>query len=176
MTASRDGAVFGREPSRPLPEADETIDLTDDPDGAEADTEEQAALDQDDEAALEADLDHDPDPEPAAAMDPDPEPAADTEPDPDPVPLPEEEPVPVPVAEAARDELDEQFDAAKVGFVDDPRRAVQRAAELVAEALREMERRLRSDADADEPSTEDLRVTFLGYRAVFDAIRSGPGG
>jgi hypothetical protein len=168
VTASRDGAVFGREPSRPLPEPaepdelDETIDLTDDySDSDDDDTEELAGLDADDQAALEADLDHDPDPVPALPSDP------------DPVPVPDMEPVPAPVAEAGRDELSEQFDAAKIGFVDDPLRAVQRAAELVAEALREMERRLRSDADADEPSTEDLRVTFLGYRAVFDAIRSG---
>ncbi|HEX6568110.1 MAG TPA: hypothetical protein VF015_03065 [Acidimicrobiales bacterium] len=136
---SQESTVFGREPTRPLPDAD-------------------------DEAALEADLDNDRDPgsEEAEA-----EATALGVPD-EPAPGGEPEPA-AEVAEAARDELSEQFDAAKVVFVDEPRRAVERAAELVGEALREMQAGLHTAA---EPSTEDLRVAFQAYRAVFDQIRS----
>ena len=178
---SQESTVFGREPTRPLPDAD-------------------------DEAALEADLDNDRDPgseeaeagatalgvpdepapggepEPAAEVAPEVEPAPTAEPAPVVEPTgaavgePETEPVPggepepaAEVADAARDELSEQFDAAKVVFVDEPRRAVERAAELVGEALREMQVGLHTAA---EPSTEDLRVAFQAYRAVFDQIRS----
>lgn len=158
MTMSQESTVFGREPTRPLPDAD-------------------------DEAALEADLDNDRDPgseeaeagatalgvpdEPAPGGEPEPA-AAVGEPETEPVPGGEPEPA-AEVADAARDELSEQFDAAKVVFVDEPRRAVERAAELVGEALREMQVGLHTAA---EPSTEDLRVAFQAYRAVFDQIRS----
>jgi hypothetical protein len=198
------GTVFGREPTRPLPDADPQpdaeIDLTT---GADVDTVEtdlaapdpetagdadladddladddrddetgfadddlgdddlaETDLDEESEAALAADLDHDRDPDTGAAAEAEPEPEAEPEAEPERAAV---------VAEAERDELSEQWDAAKVAFVDEPLRAVERAAALVTKALADLEQGWQSGG---EPSTEDLRVAFQRYRAVFEAVRS----
>jgi len=64
-------------------------------------------------------------------------------------------------------------------FVDDPRRAVRGANELVGEALDELEelfRRQRTDLeqglDSKQTSTEDLRQALIRYRSFFDRVLS----
>ena len=93
---------------------------------------------------------------------------AEPEPEPEPEPVRSEQDEPTATAERALagDELNERWDAAKVAFVDDPRQAVERAAELVNEALSGLEERWRDGED-----TEALRTAFQHYRAVFDAVR-----
>ena len=64
-------------------------------------------------------------------------------------------------------------------FVDDPRRAVRGANELVGEVLDELEelfRRQRTDLeqglDSEQTSTEDLRQAVIRYRSFFDRLLS----
>jgi hypothetical protein len=64
-------------------------------------------------------------------------------------------------------------------FVDDPRRAVQGANELVGEALDELEelfRRQRTDLEqglgSEQTSTEDLRQALIRHRSFFDRLLS----
>ena len=64
-------------------------------------------------------------------------------------------------------------------FVDDPRRAVQGANELVGEVLDELEelfRRQRTDLehglDSEQTTTEDLRQALGRYRSFFDRLLS----
>jgi|SRR5215471_10379388 len=66
----------------------------------------------------------------------------------------------------------------QVGFVDEPRQAVQRADELVAEAIRRLTEEFARERDklehewdkGDEVSTEDLRVALRRYRSFFDRL------
>ena len=67
----------------------------------------------------------------------------------------------------------------KSEFVDDPRRAVRGANELVGEVLDELEelfRRQRADLehglDSEQTSTEDLRQALGRYRSFFDRLLS----
>lgn len=149
---SQDSTVFGREPTRPIAEPDPEAgaDTTEPDPGADA-TEPGGQVDLDWDRTPVTDAGNEEAEAVAAGIPGDPEATA-------------------PGVGAEPDELSEQFDAAKVGFVDEPRRAVERAAELVAEALRDMERRVDRAAD---PSTEELRVAFQRYRAIFDLIRAG---
>ncbi len=62
-------------------------------------------------------------------------------------------------------------------FVDEPRRAVRGANELVGEVLDELERLFKTqredierDLDNDEASTEDLRLALGRYRSFFDRL------
>jgi hypothetical protein len=64
-------------------------------------------------------------------------------------------------------------------FVDDPRRAVRGANELVGEVLDELEelfRRQRTDLevglDSEQATTEDLRQALIRYRSFFDRLLS----
>lgn len=70
-----------------------------------------------------------------------------------------------------------RWDAVKGEFVDEPRQAVAKADALVGELLDELDqlfRRQRSDLehglDADETSTEDLRLAMRRYRSFFDRL------
>jgi hypothetical protein len=66
----------------------------------------------------------------------------------------------------------------QTGFVDEPRRAVERADELVAEVIKRLAdsfARERSKLEGqwgrgDNVSTEDLRVALQRYRAFFDRL------
>jgi len=66
----------------------------------------------------------------------------------------------------------------QVGFVDEPRQAVQRADELVAEAIRRLTEEFARERDklehewdkGDQVSTEDLRVALRRYRGFFDRL------
>ncbi len=160
------GAVFGREPSGRATATDEIIDITDDDVELDEPTTEPGAVQPDAGADVEAGTE----PVPVGVAEPEPEP----EPEPQPVaeapgpatrrvePAPET--VETPEQVLAADELADRWDAAKVVFVDDPRRAVERAAELVNEALSGLEERWRNG------NTEELRTAFQHYRAVFDAV------
>lgn len=77
-------------------------------------------------------------------------------------------------------ELRRQWDAIQTGFVDEPRRAVEQADELVAGAMKRLaevfaaERgQLESQWDrGDDVSTEDLRIALQRYRAFFGRLLS----
>jgi hypothetical protein len=97
----------------------------------------------------------------------------DTDAEPEPAVLPESEPVaeepelavapvpePEPVAEAGPgDAWVRRWDDLQATFVDDPRGAVDGAADLLSEAL--------AEATPGDAGTEDLRVAFQRYRAAF---------
>ena len=68
----------------------------------------------------------------------------------------------------------------QIGFVDEPRRAVEQADELVAELMQHLARsfsdqrsRLESEWEHSEKvSTEDLRLALRRYRSFFDRLLS----
>lgn len=63
-------------------------------------------------------------------------------------------------------------------FVDDPRNAVQRADELVSQAIQRINERQNAERSrlgqqwqrTDNLSTEDLRLAFQGYRSLFRSL------
>ena len=81
-------------------------------------------------------------------------------------------------AERAED-YSSRWDALKGDFVDEPRRAVRQADELVGELLDELQRlfadqrhNLEQGFDHDRASTEDLRLALRRYRSFFDRLLS----
>jgi hypothetical protein len=77
-----------------------------------------------------------------------------------------------------RDELLQRWEALQAAFVDEPRRAVEKADQLVAETIdsitrqfarsrQSLEQQWSAGADA---STEDLRVAFQRYRSFFQRL------
>jgi len=75
-------------------------------------------------------------------------------------------------------DLRSRWDQVQAGFVDEPRKAVQEADELVAQAIKRL---AESFADArsglehqwdrgDDVSTEDLRLALRKYRSFFDRL------
>jgi hypothetical protein len=72
------------------------------------------------------------------------------------------------------------WDAVQIGFVDDPKQAVRKADELVAQVMRTLaetfsnERaKLESRVDqADNGSTENLRIALRRYRSFFQRLLS----
>jgi hypothetical protein len=81
-------------------------------------------------------------------------------------------------AERAED-YSSRWDALKGDFVDEPRRAVRQADELVGELLDELQRlfsdqrrNLEQGFDHDQASTEDLRLALRRYRSFFDRLLS----
>lgn len=77
-------------------------------------------------------------------------------------------------------ELRSRWDTIQTGFVDEPRRAVQQADELVAQAMKRLaevfsdeRRKLEAQWDrGDSVSTEDLRVALQRYRSFFGRLLS----
>ncbi len=70
-----------------------------------------------------------------------------------------------------------RWDAVKGTFVDEPREAVAQADALVGELLDELEtlfreqrRSIEQGLDADETSTEDLRMALRRYRSFFERL------
>jgi hypothetical protein len=70
-----------------------------------------------------------------------------------------------------------RWDAIKGTFVDEPREAAAQADALVGELLEELEtlfreqrREIEQGLDADETSTEDLRMALRRYRSFFDRL------
>ena len=77
-------------------------------------------------------------------------------------------------------EFRQRWDQVQIGFVDDPRRAVQQADELVAHVMKSLastfaDQRSRLEAGLGregDPNTEDLRVALRGYRSFFQRLLS----
>jgi hypothetical protein len=73
-----------------------------------------------------------------------------------------------------------RWDAVQIGFVDDPKQAVQKADELVAQVMKSLAEsfaRQRSSIEADvgkddQASTEHLRVALRSYRSFFQRLLS----
>ena len=80
-------------------------------------------------------------------------------------------------AEVAQD-FRARWDAAQIGFVDNPRQSVQQADELVAEVMKSLaqtfadERRQLEAQMSETASTEHLRVTLQRYRSFFQRLLS----
>jgi hypothetical protein len=77
------------------------------------------------------------------------------------------------------DSYSARWDSVKGEFVDEPRRAVADADALVGELLDELQElfkqqrtQIEQGLDADETSTEDLRVALRRYRSFFDRLLS----
>ena len=101
-----------------------------------------------------------------------------------------------PQREQARDPKDEQlaalfpqetaeafrsdWDSVQIGFVDDPRKAVQQADELVAKVMKSLaesfaKQRASIEADVgrdEQADTENLRVALRRYRSFFERLLS----
>ncbi len=79
-----------------------------------------------------------------------------------------------------RDSFKKKWDEIQVGFVDEPRAAVERADALVADLMQHLaggfsDVRGRLEAHwnrGDDVSTEDLRVALTRYRSFFDRLLS----
>jgi hypothetical protein len=79
-------------------------------------------------------------------------------------------------AQAFRD----QWDAVQIGFVDDPKQAVQRADELVAQVMKSLAETFSQERaqlegqvqQTDQVSTENLRVALRHYRSFFQRLLS----
>ena len=71
-----------------------------------------------------------------------------------------------------------RWDATQIGFVDDPRQAVQQADELVAQVMKSLaqsfadERRQLEAQMKETASTENLRVALQRYRSFFQRLLS----
>ena len=83
------------------------------------------------------------------------------------------------VSKDRADDFRARWDRVKGEFVDEPREAVAHADALVGELLdeveqlfREQRRRLDQGLDANESSTEDLRLALRRYRSFFDRLLS----
>lgn len=79
---------------------------------------------------------------------------------------------------ADADDYRHRWDAVQTGFVDEPRRAVERADALVAEVMAELASSFAQErnglesqwSQGDQVSTEDLRVSLRRYRSFFDRL------
>lgn len=91
----------------------------------------------------------------------------------------EDQPTSLFPAEEAKD-LHARWDAIQVGFVDEPRKAVEQADSLVAGAMKRLaegfaEERARLEGQwdrGDSVSTEDLRIALRRYRSFFGRLLS----
>jgi hypothetical protein len=78
------------------------------------------------------------------------------------------------------DDFRRRWDAIQIGFVDDPRAAVQNADELVAQVLRSLAESFaqqRSEIDSglaggDQANTENMRIALQRYRSFFQRLLS----
>jgi hypothetical protein len=84
-----------------------------------------------------------------------------------------------PLAALFQPEQAEQFrtrwDQVQIGFVDDPRQAVQQADELVAQVMRDMaetfaSQRAAIEAEVGNADTENLRMALHRYRSFFQRL------
>jgi hypothetical protein len=77
-------------------------------------------------------------------------------------------------------DLRERWSAIQAGFVDEPRRAVEDADGLVAQAMKRLAEMFADERSklehqwdrGDEVSTEELRVALQRYRSFFDRLLS----
>jgi hypothetical protein len=91
----------------------------------------------------------------------------------------EEQLAPLFTSEAAQ-VFREHWDAVQIGFVDDPKQAVQRADELVAQVMKSLAETFSSERaqverqvqNNEQVSTENLRVALRHYRSFFQRLLS----
>ena len=96
-----------------------------------------------------------------------------------PAPATEESNVTLFVAADAHD-FRSRWEKIQIGFVDEPRKAVEQADELVADAIKRLADVFASECNklegewdkTDNVSTEDLRVALRRYRSFFDRLLS----
>jgi uncharacterized protein YktB (UPF0637 family) len=77
-------------------------------------------------------------------------------------------------------DLRSRWEKIQIGFVDEPRQAVEQADELVANAIKRLadvfateRQKMEAEWDkSDNVSTEDLRVALRRYRSFFDRLLS----
>lgn len=82
--------------------------------------------------------------------------------------------------DAETDDLRRQWDTIQTGFVDEPRRAVEQADQLVAGAMKRLAEVFATERSqlegqwdrGDDVSTEDLRIALQRYRAFFGRLLS----
>lgn len=77
------------------------------------------------------------------------------------------------------DSFRERWESVQGGFVDEPRRAVEQADQLVDSCLQQLTKDLRSERDGlvrrwdrgvEDVSTEEYRQALKGYRQLFDRL------
>jgi len=91
----------------------------------------------------------------------------------------DEKPTPL-LAEDRAQDFRARWQAIQVEFVDEPRKAVEKADELVAETMQQLaqsfsDQRSRLESDwghSEKASTEDLRLALRRYRSFFDRLLS----
>lgn len=96
-----------------------------------------------------------------------------------PVATPEEANLPLFAQNDAQD-LRSRWEKIQIGFVDEPRKAVEQADELVADTIKRLadvfaseRNKMESEWDkTDNVSTEDLRVALRRYRSFFGRLLS----
>jgi hypothetical protein len=84
------------------------------------------------------------------------------------------------LADSEGNEFRSRWEHIQAGFVDEPRRAVEQADELVAETMQRLARSFAEQkktletqwARSEQVSTEDLRMAFRRYRSFFDRLLS----
>jgi hypothetical protein len=84
------------------------------------------------------------------------------------------------VDRSTAEELRRRWDQIQTGFVDEPRRAVEEADSLVAEAMKRLAENFATQRNAleqqwdhgDQVSTEDLRQALRSYRSFFQRLLS----
>lgn len=77
-------------------------------------------------------------------------------------------------------EMRSRWDAVQTGFVDEPRQAVEKADQLVAEAMKRLAETFATERSTlegqwsrgDQVSTEDLRMALRRYRTFFERLLS----
>jgi len=82
------------------------------------------------------------------------------------------------LAAEASQEFRSRWEAIQIGFVDEPRRAVEQADGLVAESIQQLAKSFADErstletqwAQGDDISTEDLRVALQRYRSFFERL------
>ena len=91
----------------------------------------------------------------------------------------DEQLAPLFLPDAAKD-FRAHWDAVQISFVDDPKQAVRNADELVAQVMKSLAETFSNERatlegqvdQADEASTEDLRVALRRYRSFFQRLLS----
>jgi hypothetical protein len=152
------------------------------------------------EPAPSADAESDVEPEPTGDVDPEvepePEAATDAEPEVEPEPTGDVDPEVEPEPEAATDpepevepgpgfmgetsELHRRWDAVQASFVDDPRRAVEQADEMVSVAVAALQAHIEQRREdlaetwrgEQQASTDALLTAFQCYRDLFEVVLS----
>jgi len=81
------------------------------------------------------------------------------------------------ISKREMEDLRSRWTTVQSKFVDDPRKAVQEAAQLISAAIDELSENFRAQGSQRENkgienSTEDLRLLLQEYRALFDRIVS----